>query len=103
VAWQSEDLLGNRGNPRGSDGLSAGEDLGEEADPVGSEGRESGWKRVSLAAATKNSSRGEGHDPNVCGCPMGDGGLGIWRRRNGSCQLAFDQLVPIGQQMMKVG
>ena len=39
---------------------------------------ESGQKRISLAAATEDIGRGDDHDPNDGGCPMGVEGVGIW-------------------------
>ena len=53
---------------------------GDNSDPRRVEGVkawESGWKRISSAATTEDSNRGDCNYPNDGGYPMGNGGLGI--------------------------
>ena len=108
ATWDSENLLGGGGNPRGTDGLSAGEDLGEEeadqveADPVYSGGPRGGEDDI-LDGSDLGLRQRRHHDPSDYGCPMGGGDLGIWRSGSGSCRLTSNRLVLTGRRQIKVG
>lgn len=72
-----------------------------EADPIGS-GDSRGGRGLGvhteeniLGAVTKDFGRGDNHDSNDGGCPMGGRGLGILQSRSGSCWLVSDRLVLI--------